>query len=494
MNLKLNLFLNFNSFAVKRFPLYLLILIGMISCKEDQPLGNLPPETKIFLTEIDLSGQDRLNSVVTLHWSAEDKDGYIAGYELSLDEVVWNFVTIQDSTFRFDLQANSDTTDIDFWVRAIDGEGLADPTPAYLLVPIKNTPPVAKLDTIILIPDTVYSVFSSQWRIEDLDGVETLDSIFIKLNGGAWYPLPKQIDFVTVVPSQPEMANEQSAILYTGRNAVQNPIPLEGLLVGAENRLYLQARDIAGSLSDVDTSNVFFVKRKDNDLLVIDDHSSSTPEDLYRKILGKGNFTYDFRNLAANNPPFWDPTFGIYLNLYDEVFWFSDGTAQASIGSLLHLEVAANQLQVYLNQGGKLFATTRFPTTFNSADVSGASAVFGFSPMDSISSADGQARIPRDSLAEPQPAFAADFPTLICSNFISGADPFYAKDPANDIYYGQFTTSGSWQGPATICGRTVFTNGRTNQVFFSVELHKLNGDSLALESLFNRVLRQEFDW
>lgn len=466
----------------------------MISCKEGQLLDNLPPETKLFLTEINLSGQDRLNSVVTMHWSGEDKDGYVAGYELSLDEVVWHYVTIQDSTFRFDLELNSDTTDIDFWVRAIDGEGLADPTPAYLLVPIKNTPPVANLDSVILIPDTVYSVFSAQWKVDDLDGFQTLDSVFIKLNDGAWFSLPRQMDFVTVVPSQPDQNTLQPGILYTGRNAIKETTPIEGLIVGGENRLYLRARDIAGSFSLSDTSKVFFVKQKGNDLLVIDDHSSDTPTDLYREILAKGGFTYDFLDLAANTPPFWDPTFGIFLNLYDQVFWYSDGTAQASLGSLLHIEVASNQLQVYLNEGGKLFGTTRFPTTFNSSLVSGASAVFGFSPMDSISTSEGQARIPSDSVIQPTAAFAVDFPPLICSNFISGADPFYAKDPANDIYTAPLKTSGNWQGPATICGRTVFTNGRTNQVFFSVELHKLNGDPQALEQLFERVLRHEFDW
>jgi hypothetical protein len=86
--------------------------------------------------------------------------------------------------------------------------------------------------------------------------------------------------------------------------------------------------------------------------------------------------------------------------------------------------------------------------------------------------------------------------TLEASRFITGVDPFYAKNGANDLYTGQMILSNGnpWPGPQTVCSRSVFANGRTNQVFFSVELHKLNGRPVALQNVFDWVLNQEFDW
>ena len=52
----------------------------------------------------------------------------------------------------------------------------------------------------------------------------------------------------------------------------------------------------------------------------------------------------------------------------------------------------------------------------------------------------------------------------------------------------------NWSGPETIAGRSIFNNGKTNQVFFSVELHRLNGNPDALKKLFDIVLNKEFNW
>ncbi len=473
-----------------------LFLIGLLfsACDEGTPFDNLPPETQLFLKEINLSGQDRLNSVVKMHWSGEDQDGYVTAYEISLDEASWTRVTIQDSTFRFDLMPGSDTTDIDFWVRAIDNENTVDPSPAYLRVPIRNSPPVARLDSVNTIPDTVYSVFSFLWEIEDLDGVSTLDSLEIRLNDGPWYTLERNTRFVSIVGEAPKTAGRQSALVYEGTAANLRSELIEGLEINGSNRFFLRAKDIAGKFSPVDTSAHFFVKAQKTDLLVVDDHPSDQPDPIYAEALLAVTTGYDFFNLHENLPPYWDPTFGLFLKLYDKVFWYSDGSQRVDFGGQMLLDVAANQLQLYLNEGGKLMTTVKFVTAYNDKEVSAASPLFGLSPMDSLSSASGQARIAVDSLARPTAAFANDFPTLVCANFISGADPFYAKDPVNDLYKAQLTKVGSWKGPSTIAARALFTNGKTNQVFFSVELHKLSQDKNAMEAIFDQVINREFDW
>ena len=479
---------------MKKLPFLFLLALLFSACDEGTPFENLPPETHLFLKEIKLSGEDRLNSVVTLHWSGEDQDGYVVAYMISLDEDNWETVEVQDSTFRFDLMPGSDTTDIDFWVRAIDNDGDTDPSPAYLRVPIRNSPPVARLDTVNLIPDTVASVFSFLWEIEDLDGINTIDSIQIRLNDGPWYALERNTRFITVVGEAPKMMGPQMGRVYEGNAANLRSEQIEGLVVGAGNRFYLRAKDIAGKFSDIDTSSSFFIRTQQHDLLVIDDHISSQPDTVYRKALDAVTPGYDFLILEENLPTYWDPTFGLYLQLYEQVFWYGDGSQRPEVSGQLLLDVAANQLQIYLNNGGKLLITTRFPTDFNDPDIAAVSPIFGLSPMDSLSSASGQARVRVDSLALPAGDFANDFPVLVCSNFITGADPFYAKDPVNILYAAQLTSSGAWTGPSTIASRALFTNGQTNQVFFSVELHKLSGDENAFEAFFDQVLNVEFNW
>ena len=243
----------------------LLLALGLVlsSCEEGNPLENQPPETQIFLDAINLSGQSRLNSVVKLHWTGEDIDGFVTGYELSFDNMDWSLVNNTDSTFRFPINPGSDSTDVDFWVRAIDNDNNTDPSPAFLRIPIKNAPPVAKIDSVKLIPDTVYSVFSTLWSITDLDGDETLDSVFIKINeDGSWLGLPRTASFITVVPENPDQSGRQKANLFIGSNPQAEREMLDGLVVGGENRLFLQARDIAGTLSLVDTSKSFFIKKQ----------------------------------------------------------------------------------------------------------------------------------------------------------------------------------------------------------------------------------------
>ena len=476
--------------------LFLLIITGLWACDTGEKLANQPPDTRIFLQEINLEGEARLNSVVLLHWTGEDVDGYITGYELSLDGQQWEFTTDTDSTFRFELQPGSDTTDISFWVRAIDNEDERDPDPANLIVPIKNSPPTARFDTLKLVPDVVYSVWSILWSVDDLDGIETIDSTFIKLNDGPWFGLASNIDFLTFLPENPDVEGDQGVSVFKGSDAEPIAGTISGLKVGQENRMYLRSRDKVGVFSKIDTSKVFFVRKKESDLLVVDAYGSNVPDDVYFNILDEVYPDYDVLNLRAAFPPFWEPTFGLLLNLYDKIFWYSDGAEINSLGQRLLMEVAAIQIQEYLNQGGKLFATVRFPSSFNDPASRAQSLIFGFSPIDSLASTTIQARLPKDSLIFPIGDFASRYSGLASTSIIPGVDPFYPKDPANDMFRAIIVPSsgGTWTGPNTLAARTLYSNGRTNQVFFSLELHRLNKDMTAMKNLFEEVLTVEFDW
>ena len=101
-----------------------------------------------FLWKISLPDSLRLNTVVKLSWLGTDPDGYIRGYEVSVDGGEWGFTTQTDSVFRFDLMGSSELGDVEVRVRAIDNLGLADPEPAELVVPIRNRPSLMPVLTI----------------------------------------------------------------------------------------------------------------------------------------------------------------------------------------------------------------------------------------------------------------------------------------------------------------------------------------------------------
>ncbi len=466
----------------------------VVSCEKGTLLENLPPETQLFLKEVNLRGENRLNSVIQLYWSGEDKDGYVVGYELSFDETNWGFTTQRDSTFQFDIPAGSDTVDITLYVRAVDNDGERDPTPAFLNIPLRNQPPVARFDTVSVLPDTVFSAGTVLWQVSDPDGDETLESISVKINDGPWVELARTISFLSFLPENPSVAGPQDLILYNGPAATPLAVPLLGAVVGANNKIYLRAKDIAGSFSAIDSTRSFYLRQQQGTLLLVDDNSDSQADQVHMSLLDEVFPTYDRIDIRSNRPSIWDPTLGLILGIYDRVLWYSDGSNLAALGQQLTLEVAAQSLQRYLNVGGKLFISAKFPATFNDPAESGLSPVFGFSPMDSLSSSVGQARIAIDSLASPVGVIAGQLPPLVCGTFITGADPFYPRDPNNALLEAQLTTIGGWVGPRVIAASTRFTNGEINQIFVSVELHRLDRDRPALEAFLDWALNTAFEW
>ena len=270
----------------------------------------------------------------------------------------------------------------------------------------------------------------------------------------------------------------QSANVLVGGGATPLTQEISGLRSGGDNQLYLQARDISGSLSEIDTSKLFFVKNQTSDLLVVNGHSRAVAASTTRAVLNEvTSGGYDWIEIRDNLPSFWDPTFTLYLQLYDQIYWFDDGTPIAGLGDVYLLEQAANSFQAYLNEGGKLMVSTTFSTAFNNAERQAQSLIFDFSPADSLSSSSGQARILRSGPLSGVGVFA-DQDTLFKDNgsLLTGVDPFYPKNGENVLFEAELVKVGGWTGPSSVAARSTFTNNETNQVFFSIELHLFNGD------------------
>ena len=469
--------------------------MGIVACKKGQLNDNNPPDTSIFVGQINLSGENRLTTEVPMFWSGTDKDGYIVGYEISFDNSNWDLVTTTDSVFKFEISAGSDTTDIDFWVRAVDDLGDVDPTPAYLAIPIKNSPPTAIMDTIITIPDTVYTVLTMAWIADDPDGIENLDSIFLKINNSQWYGFEPSTSIITLVPQTPEASGSVTSDLFVGITAETGDFTMEGLVLEGNNEVYVFARDVSGEESPIDTSNVFYAKRKSSDLLMVQSHqagSAPTPQDVYFPILNTTYGGFDYINLQQNDnenlPRFWSPTFEFLIKLYDIVFWVAD-EGKIDVTEQLYMEAASAVLQEYLNEDGKLFSTMKFPSQFDPT-----STIFQFSPIDSLfCNTSGQARMSQDSLMVPTTNFP-NFSTLRPSIFLTGVDPVWIKPSAEAMFTGELQLTGCTGGSDVLGARTSNFDGNTNQVFFSVELHNMNGDPAALETLFTELFNDEFNW
>ncbi|MFN8396463.1 MAG: hypothetical protein U0176_17700 [Bacteroidia bacterium] len=473
-------------------PILAALMLLVVACDKGEKLPNVAPDTRIALESIHLTGEDRLRSEVTLNWFGTDEDGWVTGYEISFDGTNWQGVDVQDSTFKFNLSVGSDTTDINFYVRSLDNEGDYDPTPAYLLVPIRNSAPTARFDSVQTIPDTSFIVTTIFLDVQDLDGEDNVDSIFLKFNNGAWFPLAKDVRTITVVPDNPVANGATTAKCYLGASATLAAGTLTGVNLNGDNVCYVKARDIALAESVEDTSKTFFIKHKSSDLLVIDAHpggTSPTPEEVYAQTLDLVEPNADRIDLRVNNglnvPRLWSPTFSTFINFYDRIFWYSDG----SDAGVTLLEDASGALQGYLNQGGKILMNLSFPNTFDNNSV-----LQEYTPLDSVSTSPGSARLPTGNMVMPTAAFDATYDSLEASVFLGRATPIYVKSTAEIMYTGDFTISGGWVGPDNVIARSINGSGHTNLVLASVELHVLFGQPTNLQNFFNQVLLNEFNW
>ena len=491
--------------------LALAILIGFVACDKGDNLVNQAPDTQFSLEAINLSGENRLNSIVTLSWSGKDPDGYIKGFELSRDGIQWSFTTIQDSTFKFSLTPGSDTTDIELFIRAIDNEDLVDPTPDQLNIPIRNTAPTVTFSESLTIPDTAYLVATTEWNALDIDGSETITEVLLSINGLEWYPLNRTKNIISIVPIDPTVSGTVDALIYYGTESNPQSKRISGLNMNDTNQLFIKSVDQAGAESIIDTSSTFFMKGKSNNFLVI----GGVPDanDAYRDILQNGvNLNYDFIDLAtnsgANQPKIWNITFRLQLRQFSKLFLYSDEslfdndyTNQKSF----ILEFAAASLLDFANQGGKYFISTSFNHNTN------IDAFTGVLPIESVSTKNfGLARLyGADSAlvtnviedkSLPDSLWVRDsvnFPDLSTQFFaITGVGVFNINSADTEIIYEAQLSEGrntnAWSDTRIVAsGRRL--NGKLNQVFFNVQLFELRGDPVKLNALFNHILNVEFN-
>lgn len=498
------------------FSLFALTLI--LSCKKDEGelKVNQAPETTFSIEEFNLSGSDRLNSIVRLAWYGSDPDGHIIGFELSQDKVNWFFTTKQDSTFQFTLNGGSDTTDIELYVRSIDNQKVKDPSPDYIKIPIKNTEPEIEFSDDLTIPDTTFLVATTEWSASDLDGEETITNVLISINGKEWHEISRTKKVISIVPVDPSTNDTTQARLYYGTEDNPASIILEGLSMNDTNKIYIKAIDQAGSESFVDTSKTFYMKGKKNDVLLVggvESSASITPSEFYQKIFRKINVDFDLLDLLVNNglyrPKLWNTTFRLQLSFYDKLFFFSDQSTYLNpyTGlSRMLLQFAAPSLQNYTNAGGKYMISSTFLHNQTVDDYFGVLPVQGKSTTNTnraVLSKDSSLVSPlKDTIVVGNDTTVA-WGNLKSSSFLLSNIGVYNIDPVDtEVLYRANVNkdfNSVWDDTKVIAsGRRV--NGNLNQIYFNIQLWRMEADYnhqsqdlFAVDLLFNQVFNVEFD-
>jgi hypothetical protein len=460
-------------------------------CKEDEPVANQPPDTKIFLDTIQLTGDNRLKSKVQLHWSGTDEDGYIVGYEISFDKETWDSVGVSDSTFNFDLAEGADSLDQDFYVRAIDNAGQRDPSPAHLVVPIKNSPPNLTINPDLTPADTLPIVLSVGWQASDPEGDNTLAAIELKVNDQPWYELPPATRLVSLVPTAPQSTGPTACEVFTGSDAEALAEPLDGLNLSGQNRLIFRARDEAGLTSAQDTLADIFVRRQTADLLVLDTwERNEDAQQFYRPMIAADSIygSQDFYDISdqAKRPPAGNVTFRHLFGQYDKIFWYANSNA------LDYVMSRADVLQDHLNNKGKLVLFAEM-----NASVQNSNKVFEFTPAEELARTGPPALMNNsDAQLHPSSNGTGSYPTIANQNqfFIEGVVPFQAKQSAEIIYKADLEEGDGtdWPAERNIMARIRAENNRTNFIYSSLSLHQLSNKPktrAALQQIF-----EEIDW
>jgi hypothetical protein len=99
------------------------------------PSDNVAPNTTLSNIPVE---NDTLFALVTLHWDGEDEDGFPAYYEYRYttrhlfmgDSVVTAWDTTQTTSLTLAFESSDELNQQVFEVRAVDNNGVADPTPA----------------------------------------------------------------------------------------------------------------------------------------------------------------------------------------------------------------------------------------------------------------------------------------------------------------------------------------------------------------------------
>ncbi len=479
-----------------------LFLVGILAlglssqCRKGDIDRNGLPDTFISYEAINLSGQNRLNSSVRLSWYGTDADGFVEAYELSLDNQNWTYTELQDSVFLFDIPVGQDSADISFFVRAIDNDGNVDQTPAFLNVPLINTPPDAAFLDDRGPSDTAFIAATFFWNASDPDGNSTLKAVEMKINDGDWVEIDRSQNLITFLPDTSVQSGLANSAVYYGNSTAASNLTIAGMRINDSNRIFIRSIDIADAVSDIDTSESFYFRAKASGVntLWISGHNSSTTAE-YRGYLQSNAINYDFLNYGfnqgANLPNYFDPTVRLIFDQYNKAFINIPSTnfRNSVTGEEKPLlDYLAPIIQRFTDNGGKYFLTTQLTTT---QDLSESRSVYPIDDIVVTTVPGSQVRIVSDS-ALVSLVDTVRFPNLQPTNVEFGVVPMVSSADAQDFYRAQLTKIRGWNGSSDLVAAVRRRNNKISQVFFCMELHRFDRNAGDVEQLIGEIFNNEF--
>lgn len=522
-----------------RYSLFLLVwvaLLGACTHKADENAGlNQKPLATVSVKDVTLADSSNLVSTVHVYWTGSDVDGFIKGFKIALDSGAYQPVSLKtDSLFRFTLSAGNTQQNIVFKVVAIDNLGV-ESAPARLILPVRNTPPVALFNASFMPRlDTALGVLSIPFIASDPDGDETLDSVFLRVNGGPWYAMAPKTASVTLIAQNPRQNGAQPARVYSApklnADITLQQRPLQGFVVGGANLFELKARDLAEAESPIaqilladGTPRSFYVRAITSDLLVLDAHSGTaapTPESIYYPTLSRvypqGWDRIDLLyGTGKNQQLLFTATMQTLFNEYSKIFWYSDAARVFPGGSLrinridtasMLVETISPLLANYIARPGKhVLFSAEFPDGTNR--LSNTSPIYGFLPIDSIAYASSKWRLGRGLVVGAQQAGYPNLRTLTrnqLGNVKDGVDVFFPGPQTDSLYTAPVNYTGTpspptWPTSRAVGGRYPKGSSSPSLVFFTTDLHTLAGDTTAAQTkpeftqFFQNVLTRDFN-
>ena len=456
---------------------------------------NRAPETELSVRSADLTvdlGERRLVSTVRLAWSGTDPDGVVTAYEVrayqsgAAADGGWARTTRRDSTILLPIPLGQDTANVAVEVRAIDNDGAVDETPARTVFPIRNSDPELSLSRTEVPPDTTWPVLSFAFAAQDPDGELNLAAVEIALNDtlAAAARLPADATFATLVAADPA-ASVTDARVFVGRGFNSTAITLPGLMLDADNRVYVRAVDQAGASSEWraypdedDPAAALYVRRVGSPVLLVNDYRATAngPSplaaptlQLSRGALARyGTTGYDEWDLSrtpqvTSNPRFSDelpatadPTLRRTLALWDRIVWVSNRATNSASGN--NLPLAAGVLDLFFEEGGRMLV--HVPITLpQGADGGTANAAIDILPLrELVEYPEGarafvaQAGTPLRGTT-PVPGAGRALPQLRASRFLYNAVLPYVVGPDDIALYQMafdLDTGVAWTGGSTL--------------------------------------------
>lgn len=381
-----------------------LILIVVLSGCDNSLSGNFvenqPPVTNLTVERINRGEDFRLSSQINISWWGTDPDGYVVGFEYAINdtsESAWKFTTKSDSTFILPINSGQNTDDVLFKVRAVDNEGAKDPIGARLIYPIVNTSPSVSINQTEIPPDTLFSIASFGWTINDPDGLANLVRTEIVINDTTdeWVEIPFSTEengrlFISLEIDNTS-AGEKEAEVFLGRsytralNSANEPLKIPNLIVDSENTFYVRTVDAAGAVSNVDSVS-WYIKGQYSSVLFINDDGSSNSltrqaehftfldelgiqPDLW--LVNTGSVVQDKISLSDRFPSVIDPTLKKTLAKWDHIYWISENIDR-------NITYAQDITSEFFGNGGTMFVNIPMKN-INQSDP-----IFNFLPVDSI--------------------------------------------------------------------------------------------------------------